>query len=218
MSIGILSRQDVWFLLTYHAKLDCIHTNTYKVTKIKTHQKDTLVTQIKAGHKECIAALIQEHSPRLYLIILRMVQSQSAAEDILQDTWILVMRKLHQHDPYRPMTPWLTQIAINCCRSYWRKERLRSFLKPAEFITRHQDLEPKPVGDSPIAWENRQLAGQVLQRLSPKLREVIVLKFYSGLTQDEIAEVLKIPVGTVKSRLNYALNTMRANIHQGETP
>ena len=218
MSIGILRRQDVWFLLTYHAKLDWAESISSKVTKIQIKQKDTLVTQIQAGHRECIAALVQEHSHRLYFVILRMVQSQSAAEDILQETWILVMRKLHQHDSIRPIAPWLTQIAINCCRSYWRKERLRSFLKPSEFIARHQNLEPKPTGDSPKTWEHRQLAGRALQDLSPKLREVVVLKFYSGLTQDEIAEVLKIPVGTVKSRLNYALNTMRANMHKGETP
>ena len=218
MSIGILSRQDVWFLLVYHAKLDKAESISSKVTRINTHPKDTLVTQIKAGHRECIAALVQEHSQRLYAIILRMVQSQNAAEDILQDTWILVMRKLHQFNPNRPITPWLTQIAVNCCRSYWRKERLRSFLKPSEFIARHQNLEPKPAGDSPTAWEQQQLAGKALQGLSPKLREAVVLKFYSGLTQDEIAEVLRIPVGTVKSRLNYALNIMRANINQGEAP
>lgn len=218
MSIGILYRQDVWLLLTYHAKLDGAKSISGKVTKIKNLPKDSLVTQIKAGHREAIAALVQKHSQRLYPIILRMVQSQNAAEDILQDTWILVMRKLHQHDPSRPITPWLTQIAVNCCRSYWRKERLRSFLKPSEFIARHQDLEPKPAGDSPTTWENRQLAGKALQGLSPKLREVVVLKFYSGLTQDEIAEVLKIPVGTVKSRLNYALNAMRAHIKQGVLP
>lgn len=218
MSTNVLSRQDIWCLLPYHAKLESTERTSSEVEQFQTNQNNTLLAQIKAGHRECIAALVQKHSQRLYSIILRMVQTQSAAEDILQDTWILVMRKLHQHDPSRPISPWLTQIAVNCCRSYWRKERLRSFLKPSEFAARHQDLEPKPASDSPAAWEHRQLAGKALQGLSPKLREVVVLKFYSGLTQDEIAEVLKIPVGTVKSRLNYALDSMRAHINQGETP
>jgi RNA polymerase sigma-70 factor (ECF subfamily) len=153
-----------------------------------------------------ISHLIRQHSDRLYFIILRMVQSESTAEDILQDTWILVMRKLHQYDTTRPIAPWLTQIAVNGCRSYWRKERVRGLFKP----------EPPTKNDFENKSEARILADKVLQKLSRRLREVVVLKFYSGMTNAEIAETLNIRVGTVKSRLNYALAKMRKSFDRGE--
>lgn len=189
------------------------------ITKVKT-QNDTsdsiLARQIQDGRSALIGTFIRKHSDTLYLIILRMVQSPHAAEDILQDTWVLVMRKFHQYDPLRPIVPWLIKIAVNCCRSYWRKEHLRSIFKLKEVSENTKSLEPKPETDAHSALETHVMAEMALQTLSRSLREVVVLKFYSGLTNEEIANVLKIPVGTVKSRMNYALTKMRGHFDKEE--
>jgi RNA polymerase sigma-70 factor (ECF subfamily) len=172
------------------------------------------VRQIKAGRTDLIELLVRKHSDRLYHIILRLVQSPAAAEDLLQDTWMLVMRNLHKFDTAYPLTPWLTQIAVNACRSYWRRERLRNLLKSAKVGERIGRSQAEPASDVPRDVEIKKLAQAALQSLSPLLREIVVLKFYSGLTYEEIAEALKIPAGTAKSRLNFALIKMRDVIQE----
>lgn len=163
------------------------------------------IRQIKAGRLDLIELLVRKHSDRLYHIILHMVQSPAAAEDLLQDTWVRVIRNLHKFDTAYPLTPWLTQIAINACRSYWRRERLRGLLK----LTKISPWQSEPVSDVHREVEVKKLTQAALESLSPRLREIVVLKFYSSLTYEEVAEALKIPVGTAKSRLNFALMKMR---------
>jgi RNA polymerase sigma-70 factor (ECF subfamily) len=174
------------------------------------------ICQIKAGRPDLIELLVRKHSDRLYHIILRMVQSPAAAEDLLQDTWVLVMRNLHKFDTAYPLLPWLTQIAVNACRSYWRKEKPKSLLKPAKISERISPSSSDLASDISREVEVKKLAQEALKGLSPRLREIVVLKFYSGLTYEEVAEALKIPIGTAKSRLNFALMKMRDFIQEGK--
>ena len=171
---------------------------------------ETIATQICSGRIDQVDLLVNRYSDRIFRIILRLVQSHGAAEDILQDTWVKVMRKIHQYDPSRPFFSWLARIAVNGCRDYWRKERRRIWKqhtaifkdgdsKPEETYTQ-EDLEMR---------ENQEIISKALMKISQKLREVVVLKFFNGMTYEEIAQVLDVPAGTVKSRLHYALSKLR---------
>lgn len=194
---GALSGPDIW------------RREGERLVNLRSGKNEALVTQIQAGRQDLMADLVRQHSDRLFAVILRMVQSHSTAEDILQNTWVRVIRKFHQYDPSRPFVPWLTQIAINCCRDFWRRERLRQFLSLSSHSEKPEVLDPKIATESQKALGQQIEVSKALANLSPKLREVIVLKFYSDLTHDEIAEVLRISAGTVKSRLNYALFNLR---------
>lgn len=195
--VGALSGPDIW------------RREGERLVNLRSGENEALVTQIQAGQQDLMADLVRQHSDRLFAVILRMVQSHSTAEDILQNTWVRVIRKFHQYDPSRPFVPWLTQIAINCCRDFWRHERLRQFLSLSSHSEKPEVLDPKIATESQKALGQQIEISKALANLSPKLREVIVLKFYSDLTHDEIAEVLRISAGTVKSRLNYALFNLR---------
>lgn len=184
-----------------------------KVKDLKSLSEEELARKIQAGRKDLISTLVHQHSDRLFRIILHMVQSHNAAEDILQDTWVRIIRKFHQYNPSRPLSSWLTQIAINRCRDYWRRERLRSLQKRPDSLDIDKTLSP----DFHTEVERQVYIKKVLMTLSPKIREVVVLKFYSGLTHDEIAHVLRVPTGTVKSRLHFALNKLREHLdNKGE--
>ena len=194
---GALNDPDIW------------RREGERLVNLRSGKNEALVTQIQAGRQDLMADLVRQHSDRLFAVILRMVQSHSTAEDILQNTWVRVIRKFHQYDPSRPFVPWLTQIAINCCRDFWRRERLRQFLSLSSHSEKPEVLDPKIATESQKALGQQIEVSKALANLSPKLREVIVLKFYSDLTHDEIAEVLRLPSGTVKSRLSYALINLR---------
>lgn len=171
--------------------------------------EEVLVRQIQAGRHDLIAHLVRTHSNKLFAVILRMVQSYSTAEDILQNTWVRVVRKFHQYDSSRPLKPWLTRIALNCCRDYWRREQLSRFWKRSSHYEKPNGSGIELTEDSLKAVDEQIEIYKALSTLSPKLREVVVLKFYSGFTHDEIADVLRVPAGTIKSRLSYALSALR---------
>lgn len=194
---GALSGPDIW------------RRKEERLVNLRSGKNEALATQIQAGRQDLMAELVRQHSDRLFAVILRMVQSHSTAEDILQNTWVRVIRKFHQYDPSRPFVPWLTRIALNCCRDFWRRERLRQFLSLSSHSEKPEVLDSKIAPESQKALDQQIEVSKALATLSPKLREVVVLKFYSGLTHDEIAEVLRISAGTVKSRLNYALFNLR---------
>lgn len=174
---------------------------------------EALARQIQAGRRDLLGEFVRKHSDQLFSIIRRMVQPQSTAEDILQDTWIHVVRKFHQFDPSRPIKPWLFRIALNCCRDYWRRERLRNLWKHSVSFRRDGDWNTKHSVNSHKDIEDQIIVSRALSALSPKLREVVVLQFYSGLTHNEIAQVLRVPSGTVKSRLHFALHKLREHFN-----
>ncbi|MBN1550563.1 RNA polymerase sigma factor [bacterium] len=166
---------------------------------------EELMREIQRGHSALLDVIVRRHSDRIFGLLMRMSGSRETAEEVLQNMWILFIRKLHQFDCSRTFSPWLTKIAVNSLRDYWRRQRLKRLVP-------WFDRSPVPcdTSDSHLSTchENDEYEMDVktaLEKLSAKLREIVVLKFYSGMTQDEIASVLEIPVGTVKSRLNFAL-------------
>jgi RNA polymerase sigma-70 factor (ECF subfamily) len=179
-------------------------------------EDESLARQIQSGRMDLMELLIRRHSDRLFRVILHMVPAHNAAEDILQDTWVRVIRKIHQYNTSFPLLTWLTSIALNQCRDYWRRERLRNFWKRSDTAEGTDGTETIPAPDSNPGIESRMDVSRALAKLPQKFREVVVLKFYSGLTQEEIARVLKVPDGTVKSRLYYALGKLRRCLENKE--
>ncbi len=171
--------------------------------------ESVLAERIRAGRTDLLGELATRYSDRIYVILLKMTGSRSASDDILQNTWVQVIRKFHQYDASRPLAPWLIKIAVNCCRTYFRRERLRSILK----LSAHPEHADSAGLDKQAAAasnaENELEISRAMKSLSPKLRETVALKFYSGLTHEEIAQALSIPPGTVKSRLHTAMSKLR---------
>lgn len=212
MSASMLGALDASVFKAVFSDLNIRRLLEKRMENSKNLPGEVLAGQIQAGRKDLISTLVNQHSDRLFWIILRLVQSYSTAEDILQDTWICVIRKFHQYDPSRPLTSWLTKIAVNRCRDYWRRERVRGFWKRTLDSNSLEDTGTAFAADSTADVERNVETSEALMTLSHKLREVVVLKFYSGLTYDEIARVLNLPTGTVKSRLHSALTKLRKHL------
>ena len=176
------------------------------------HHINAAFARFQSGDQDAIEPVIREYSARLLGLIIRLTGSRSAADDILQETWIKVIRKGHYFDPDRPFFPWVSTIAVNCCRDYWRKEKLKSFWG----FNSNGDSENFPE----IPCTSFELAEfgidvqKALLKLPRKYREVIVLRFYGGLTYDEIGECLNKASGTIKSRLHHALEKLRSHFHR----
>lgn len=158
------------------------------------------------------AALFDQYKNLVYKTAYLMMGSAEDAEDILQEVFLQVHRSLSTFDPGKgAFTTWLHRITVNHCLNRRRKRRF-AFLSldsaPSGVLSDERSPVEERLGD-------QDAIQQALGRLSQKLRAVIVLRYYWELSYLEISQALGIPVGTVKSRLDLGLKTLRTALEKG---
>ncbi len=162
-----------------------------------------LMLETAAGSEAAFVQLVQRHQNGLLNFFVRM-GVYNDAEDLVQETFVRVYKVRQKYRPAAKFTTFLYVLARHVWADRGRKAKM------------HQRLEASLKTDAEIGGGVTYPASQdgadvqaALDRLSPKLREVIVLNVYQGLPYQEIADVLEIPLGTVKSRINFALQELR---------
>ncbi|MBZ5545415.1 MAG: RNA polymerase sigma factor [Acidobacteriia bacterium] len=165
-----------------------------------------LVKRCLAADAAAWEALLQSHTRKIYNLCYRFTGRPAESEDLTQEVFIKVFQTLRTFDAAQgSFGTWLSRVARNHLVDHYRrtkKDRITSSLDD-ELAT----FEEKPgPGVEPVAQlesrERRELLQRGLERLSPDLREAVVLRDLQDLDYDEIAQVLGVPVGTVKSRIN----------------
>jgi RNA polymerase sigma-70 factor (ECF subfamily) len=165
--------------------------------------RDLADAVVAGGAEWAFRELYARHTPRVFQLIRRMIGGERAdAEDILQDVWIQAVRALPQFRWEATFSTWLTGIAINQTRTWWRRRGARPFDPVDERALVARDL---PLGQR-IDLE------AALAQLPDGRRTVLVLHDIEGLTHEEIAERLGVAVGTSKSQLFAARRAMRAHL------
>ena len=167
-----------------------------------------LAGEALAGSQAACAALVARHATAAVNLAARLVNDRALAEDLAQEAFARAFTRLASYDPRRRFAAWFLQIVRNVTIDHLRHKRLNTVsldqLEDAGYAG--------PAGGSVAASPYRQAArGQLadainraLQRLRPEYREVVVLHYQEGLTTLEIAEVLALPTGTVKTHLHRA--------------
>jgi RNA polymerase sigma-70 factor, ECF subfamily len=172
-----------------------------------------LVRRCVAGDAAAWEELVQRYHRRIYNICFRFAGSAEDAQDLTQEVFIKMYRTLNSYDVGRgAFMTWVTTMARNLLVDHFRKtkqDRLTDSLDVAP--SEHEDAMPlseqlPDTGVAPDARAQSQQVGvtvhQALQRLSPDLREAVILRDLQDMDYKEIATVLKVPEGTVKSRIN----------------
>lgn len=171
---------------------------------------EQLLAAVLAGDMDALARLVERHQGPLTGYLDRLVGADWAlAQDLAQETFMRVLRQ-HIQRGDRPFRPWLYAIATNLARDHFKSAAVqRAAWMDGELEARLVDADASP--------EERALAGEraadlacALSRLSAKYRAALVLRFYNGLSLQEIADTLDIPLGTVKSRLSVGLRQLHA--------
>ncbi len=144
-----------------------------------------------------IESIYRTYGDYIYRYIYGMVQNKAEAEDLLQDTFVKVMKS--DTNEIKNMKSWLITIARNTVYDHWRREKRKRNLNP--FIRRKKrDVDLK------LDIERE------IEKLSPKLKEVIILREINQLNYEEIANILGVEIGTVKSRLSRARRELRISL------
>lgn len=167
-----------------------------------------LIRRCQADDEEAFEALFYKYKNLVYKTAYLMLDSADEAEDALQEVFLQVHKSLFTFQPLKgAFTTWLHRITVNHCLSRRRKHHLSIIsldrVSPASLIGH-------PLSQNRL--EDEEAIQQALSRLSEKLRTVVILRYYLELSYAEIAQILNIPVGTVKSRLDLALKTLREEL------
>ena len=174
--------------------------------------ESSIIDRFKRGEKGVFEELVLKYQDRIYNLCRHMLGNSHDAEDAAQDAFMKAYQNLNNFRPEASVYTWLYRIAVNTCLDYKKRPFFKSlFMKPNE----DEEYIPEPVSDEPSPeklYELKQL-GLVLRKslgkLSLKLRTVIILKEIEGLSYEEIAEVLDVSVGTVKSRISRAREELK---------
>lgn len=161
---------------------------------------DGRIEQAKQGNREALGQLVQLHYSRVYRFCARRI-GDDLAPDAAQETFVTMQKSLRGFEAKSRFDTWLLGIAHNQCRTLIRKKKLEPLS-----LQHWMELQAPQVGDQLL---NREALRCALEKLSDEHREVIFLHEIEGLRYAEIAEILDIPEGTVKSRLYHAFRDMR---------
>lgn len=164
-----------------------------------------LLDRCRRGDELAWEALVRRFQARVYGLAFHYVRNAEEARDLAQEIFIRIYRKLGTFRGHGTFLPWMLRLARNVCIDHLRRAKARP---PESDLPIDEGAELPETGPTPEqAWaagSRKRLVYRALQRLNPQNREMIVLKDIEGLKLEEIASLLKLPVGTVKSRSNRA--------------
>jgi len=180
-----------------------------------TPTDEQLLADYLAGQPDAFELLVRRHSQELFRFLVRFTGSAATAEDIVQDTFLQVHLSAASFDRSRRLKPWLFTIAANKARDLLRSRARRPEVpldarvgvdedESQRFLDFLADVEHSPSA-SLEQEEEREFVRSVLGKMPDHLREVLILSYYHRFPYKEIAEILGVPLGTVKSRLHAAV-------------
>ena len=168
---------------------------------------EQLARRMQRGHTSDLALLVERHHGPLLGFLYRLTGGdRSLAEDLTQETFLRALRSIQQYQTSRPFKPWLYAIAVNVTRDYFKRAETRH----AVILTDDELLAlPDPFElEETIEVDGPRLASAI-GALPVQQREAIILRYYQDLSLAEMAAVLSVPIGTVKSRLSLGLRQLR---------
>ena len=180
-------------------------------------ETESLIRRYQKGDELAIGALIRRYQNYVYRLCYLVMRNEQDAEDMTQETFVRAFQALPRYEIREGISfeAWLYRIAVNRCRSRMRRKwyQVLPWPSPAPQIT--TDLEAQP--DRLVMQDERR--GEILtaiNRLGDKHRLVVILRYYAGFSNEEIAQALQIPSGTVRSRLHTARQRLKGLLAEPE--
>lgn len=180
---------------------------------------EELLTAFRKGKREAFAVLVRRYERELYGYLRRYLDDAHLADDVFQNTFLQVYTKSGQYDAGRPVRPWLYTIATNAAVDAMRRQGRHTAVSLDQTLRETADSEVhsllemlQSTESGPLdhveADERRLLVREGVNQLPDFLRQVVILAYYQGLKHRDISQIMRIPVGTVKSRLHAALGRL----------
>ncbi len=171
-----------------------------------------LVVQLQQGSLEALGDLYDRYRQMVYRTALAISGDTDAANDLLQDVFLRLYRFASRIDEERPLEPWLYRMTANLAYTWVKRNRrwYRPLEDLADWLVGSGKNSPSEVIEMQDEWQRVQRA---VSSLPLPQRVVVVLYYLNDLSLQEIADILEVPVGTVKSRLHYGRQALRKSLN-----
>jgi RNA polymerase sigma-70 factor (ECF subfamily) len=177
-----------------------------------------LVLRAKRGDRDAFAELVDIYKDKIYQLAYRMTGNRQEAEDIAQETFLRVYANFHTYDDHFKFSTWIYRIATNLCIDRGRKKKPHFSLDEQaegtdglDWYSRLKSQEQTPE-EEVVSQELQTTVQRAISQLSPKYRSIMILRYIEDLTLQEISEVLKLPVTTIKTRIHRGREALRAKL------
>jgi RNA polymerase sigma-70 factor (ECF subfamily) len=175
-----------------------------KTVEPREVRDEDLIAAVLDGGEDAFRQLVERYEERVARLLMRFVRDRFAVEDLLQEVFVKIFRKLHTFNQDSALYTWIYRIAVNAATDYLdRLSRRRLRLVEDVTIVQRDEREAGHAGAAEplIEEEMRRVTREVLETLPEKYRTILVLREYQDLSYTEMAEVLACSIGTVESRL-----------------
>jgi len=166
-----------------------------------------LILRCQMGDKDALAGLIERYQRPLRYFVGRLLDDAQTSEDIFQETWLTVIRRIHGLREPDAFSTWLYRIARNKVYQQLRREKVWSELNEDIAVPNEQE-------DDSFSLEDAGKIHRCLKELRPEHREVLMLRFLEQMSYQKMSEVLDCNVGTVRSRLHYAKLALKKELEK----
>lgn len=196
--------------------IDIMHMN-----KDSASDKELLYGLVN-GDLEAFDVIVDRYKNRLLNFVFRFVKDQDVAEDIVQETFLRVFRKRRDYKAIANFSTWIFTIAGNLAKSELRRRKRWKFLSidaqndDEEKLFELPDTGMKPDRATAVKMINKNVQ-ESIDSLQNKYKEALILRDIQGMSYNQIAEIIGVPVGTVKSRVNRARLKLQKKL-KGHTP
>lgn len=181
-----------------------------------------VVVRAREGREPAYRELIRRYERPVFSLVFRMVRDRELAEDLTQETFVKALNAVESYRPEYKFSSWIFKIANNAAIDHLRRRELQTLsLEGAPNAVTPEAIEATALQlrdrlESPLEeLEARELGGQIesaIARLRPEYRSCILLRHVEGRAYEEIAEILDLPLGTVKTYIHRARNELRASL------
>lgn len=182
---------------------------------------ETFVEKLKSGDRKAFAALVEEHQGMVYNLALRMTGNRELAEDLAQEVFLRAYRGLPSFEGRSNLSTWIYRITYNTAMNELEKARYRyEKIDPLEIDRERSDLSTESDSDDPLSWieraEVKDRLRSLIEKLKPQQRTALLLYYQGDRSYEEISRIMDLPLGSVKTALFRAKETLRKLILEGE--
>lgn len=175
-----------------------VETDTLRISRLQQAQDEwAWVARCRVGDDSALRHLVDRHRARLIRTATNLLRDRHEAEDVAQDAFLKAFREIHRLREDKAFSGFLYRICVRLCMDRLRLKRA----EPAEF----DNVEPHQGG----AVETRVVIAKILDQLPDELKTTLVLREMDQLSYEEVADVMRVPIGTVRSRLHTARERFR---------
>ncbi len=174
--------------------------------KRKKVTDEVLIARFQDGDVQAFDTLVRRYKDQLLNYVYRFVGNRNDAEDLVQETFLRVYKNKHYYKEIAKFSTWVYTIAGNLAKTELRRRKRRKIFSVSNFVNEERDYDIPDTDKNPEREVEGSLKDDIIQKaiekLPAKFKEVILLRDVQGFAYEEISQILNIPLGTVKSRVN----------------